>query len=146
MARSDFDKWSAQFNKKASEWQKMTREETFNAGMRWANQPRNKSSEPWLKDDIERFLAMVEQGSSAAQIAEELGRTKTAVYAKCRYFGVKLTYPKGKERKTVKVSEWQVAHIKRLRSRGWTRREVANLFGVNIDYITHITTGYRRSA
>jgi IS30 family transposase len=125
----------------------LTRKQIFNAGVNAARNSEQSSNhnKPWSKLDTDLFLEMIENGCSAKQIATKLNRSVVAIYGKARYFNVKIKKASGDNAKKMKLSESDVKQIKRLRERGWSRMEVATLFNVHLDYVTHITSGFRRN-
>lgn len=52
---------------------------------------------------------------------------------------------RGEDSPRAKLSNADVDAIRALRAAGWTRRAVAEMYGTTRDYVTAITTGYRRS-
>lgn len=141
-----YQEWSGSYSHLGKAWQEMTIEQAFNAGVRAQKAAERKSANNfWTEEDLDMFLRMAERGCSAPQIAAKLGRSKASIYAKARYFDIKITKPSGDNRKGAKITDAEVEQAKFLRARGWKCAEVADLLNTSENYVTQITRGQRRA-
>ncbi len=139
------ESWVGSYSANSDAWKNMSVEQAFLAGVQaQKSQDRKSNNKPWTKEDNELFLKMVERGCSGPQISARLCRTRTAIYARARYFGLRIVNASGDDRIGSIISDAEVEQVKRLRSRGWSRDEVARLVGISVHYVTKITSGDRR--
>lgn len=88
----------------------------------------NPTPRPWTGPEHRRFVEMAHAGYCAQDIADALGRTKSAIHARAYASGLRLAHPVTRWFKGIKAPEHHVQAMRAMRQAGLTARQVSEIF------------------